>query len=351
MPSPQHTAVVIGAGIVGLHVAQALRKKGYEVFLLERDATLGEQSSGRNSGVIHAGIFYSSGSLKEKTCIEGNRLTYEWLEHLKVPHRRTGKWVVPEADQHDELEPFFAHLQGLPIPHPRLLSEQECSEAEPKLRCLPAIDVPSTGIVDAAAYVNALALYVEHEGSQILRECEITGVKGQTVQTSRGDMAFDLAVNCAGLFSDQIAAMAGLEGYEIRPCRGDYYIMTQCPLSRPVYHLPYRGAPGLGLHLTPTLDEQMLIGPNAFFIEEKLDYRHQSEPDNFKATLQYFLPDWKPSSIKAAYSGNRPKLFYQGNAVNDFTLIQEGAWIHLMGIDSPGLTAAPALALEALALI
>ena len=113
------TAVVIGAGIVGLHVAHALKAKGYDVYILERDDTLGEQCSGRNSGVIHAGIFYQPGSLKEQTCIEGNRLTYEWLERLKVPHRRCGKWLVPEPGQKAQLEPFYQHLISLPIETPQ----------------------------------------------------------------------------------------------------------------------------------------------------------------------------------------------------------------------------------------
>jgi L-2-hydroxyglutarate oxidase LhgO len=340
------TAIVIGAGIAGLHVAHILNEKGYDVFVLEKDPRLGEQTSGRNSGVIHAGIFYESGSLKETSCIEGNRLTYEWLERLKIPHRRCGKWLVPEEGQEGQVEPFYERLRELPIPTPRHVTPTELQECEPQLRSLSAIEVPSTGIVDAAAYVKALAVYLENAGVQLLLNCEVQGVLGEILQTSRGEISFDLAVNCAGLFGDRIASMAGVRDYEIRPCRGDYYILSQDPLSKPVYHLPYQGADGLGVHLTPTLDGQTLLGPNAFFIEEKLDYEHRSSPEAYRRAVQYYLPELKAPRIQLAYSGNRPKLFYKGEAVSDFKLMARDAWVHLLGIESPGLTAAPALARE-----
>ncbi len=338
------TVIVVGAGIVGLHVAHVLNEQGYDVFVLERDATLGEQTSGRNSGVIHAGIFYPSDSLKEQSSIEGNRLTYEWLERLKLKHRACGKWLVPEAGQEAELEPSFEKILGLPIPTPRLLSPTQVKDLQPQLRALPAIEVPSTGLVDAAAYVKALAVYTENNGVQVLTACQVEEIHEQKVKTSRGEMEFELAVNCAGLFADRVAAMAGVEGYEVRPCRGDYYIMNKNLICRPIYHLPYKDAPGLGVHLTPTLDGQTLIGPNAFFIDEKLDYKHNSDAEVFEQAVDYYLPDLQSRPLQPAYAGNRPKLFYNDEAVHDFVVKQEGAWIHLLGIESPGLTAAPALA-------
>lgn len=338
------TAVIIGAGIIGLHFAHALRTKGYEVYLLERDDTLGEQCSGRNSGVIHAGIFYPSGSLKEQSCLEGNRLSYEWLERLKVPHRRCGKWLVPESGQESQLGAFYERLRGLPLQGIRFCRGAEVAAEEPRLRPTEAISVASTGILDAGTYLKNLSIFLEEEGVQVLTHCEVRGVDGHTLRTSRGEMPFDLAVNAAGLFSDEVAAWAGVSGYEIRPCRGDYFIAPHCPLSRPVYHLPYAGEPGLGVHLTPTLDDQLLIGPNAFFIDAKLDYKHRSSEADFLKALAYYLPGQDFPSLHPDYSGNRPKLYHSGKAVDDFTIVQEGGWIHLLGIESPGLTAAPALA-------
>lgn len=343
--------VVIGAGIVGLHIAHILNELGHEVFVLDQESYLAEQSSGRNSGVVHAGIYYEPGSLKEGTCIDGNRLTYEWLERLKVDYRACGKWVVPEEGQEEQLEPFFERVRSLPIPEPSLLTAEEVQKEEPNLRATRGIKIPSTGIVDAAAYVKALAAYLENKGVTILTNCEVQEVDGQTLKTTRGEISFDLAVNSAGLFADEIAEKAGLASYEVRPCRGDYYILPKAPLKRPVYHLPYQGAHGLGVHLTPTLDHQTLLGPNAFFIDDKADYQHRSDPEVFERAIDYYLPDYPHKTITHAYSGNRPKLYHKGQPVSDFTVIYQDPWVHLLGIESPGLTAAPALARHVMKLI
>lgn len=337
-------AVVIGAGIVGLHVSRLLREKGFEVFVLERETRLAEHTSGRNSGVIHAGIFYGNDPFKEEVCIEGNRLTYEWLEKLDVPHQRCGKWIVPEEGQEEELEPFFERISRLPIPKPALLSAAETKKEEPLLRPSKAAFVPSTGIVDAAGYVKALARHVESKGVGIITNCHVTGIKENRLETSRGEINFDRAVNTAGLFCDDIAHMAGLEGYSIRPCRGDYFILSKSPLKRPVYHLPYKKADGLGVHLTPTFDGQMLAGPNAFFIDNKTDYRHRSDSSAFERAVRYFVPSLSSLPLAPAYSGNRPKLYYRDKPLPEFKMIKKENWIHLLGIESPGLTSAPALA-------
>lgn len=343
--------VIIGAGIVGLHVANAFREAGHEVYVLEKEPYLAEHTSGRNSGVIHAGIFYEADSFKEKICIEGNRLTYEWLERLKVPFVACGKWIVPEEGQDDQLEPFFERIRRLPIPSPQLKSPEEVQKEEPLLRKTRAILVPSTAILDAAAYVKSLATFLENQGVKIVLNCRVLETEGQILKTTRGEIPFDRAINSAGLFSDEIARMTGLTDYEIKPCRGDYYLLQKTPIKRPVYHLPYERTHGLGVHLTPTIDHQLLIGPNAFFIEKKDDYRHRSDSAPYEKAVRYFLPDLPQTPLSVAYSGNRPKLFLKGKPYPEFNIIQDGNWIHLLGIESPGLTAAPALANYVLKLV
>jgi L-2-hydroxyglutarate oxidase LhgO len=336
--------IVIGAGIVGLHVANVLQEQGHEIFVLEKMPYLAEHTSGRNSGVIHAGIFYQTGSFKEEVCIDGNVRTYEWLKKLKVPHKACGKWVVPELGQEDQMEVFYEKVRALPIPEARLLSADEVHAQEPALRKTRGILIPSTGILDAASYVKAFATYLENMGVHILLNCLVKEVDANKLQTSRGEIEFDLAINSAGLFSDELAALSGLHDYTIKPCRGDYYVMNQCPVSKPVYHLPYQGAHGLGVHLTPTVDGQTILGPNAFFIEDKNDYVHRSSVEAYEKAITFYLPDIEKPSLQEAYSGNRPKLFFKGGALPEFTIVQQDAWIHLLGIESPGLTAAPALA-------
>lgn len=337
-------AVIIGAGIVGLHIANLLCDKGHEVYVLDKAPYFAEHTSGRNSGVIHAGIFYQTGSFKEHLCLEGNRLTHEWVKKLAVAHDSCGKWVVPEPGQEDDLEPFYERLCALDMPRPEILTASEVKKREPHLRELPAILVPSTGILDAAAYVKALAVFVEQKGVSVILNCEVFEVNGNMLRTSRGEIPFDLAVNSAGLWADVILGMTGVNGYEIRPCRGDYYMISSAPLRRPVYHLPYKNEHGLGVHLTPTLDGQTLIGPNAFFIEEKSNYQHHSDITAYWNSLAFYLPAYDVGQIQPAYSGNRPKLYKDGKAVSEFTIFKHHNWIHLLGIESPGLTSAPVLA-------
>lgn len=340
---PQQT-LIIGAGIVGLHIANALLDKGHEVFVLEKESYLAEHTSGRNSGVIHAGIFYQTGSFKEEICIAGNALTYEWVHKLNVPHRPTGKWVIPEPDQIGDMEAFYERVRQLPIPAPRLYDANAVSTEEPLLRKTPAVFIPSTGVLDASTYVKSMARYIESRGATIILNCHVTGIGPNKLETSRGEIEFDCAINCAGLCADEIAKMTGVTEYEIRPCRGDYYLINAAPLTRPVYHLPHRGGLGLGVHLTPTFDNQTLLGPNAYFIDRKDDYHHASTKDAYEAALAHDLPDYKHPPLQVAYSGNRPKLYHNGQAQPEFVFFKRDNWIHVLGIESPGLTAAPALA-------
>lgn len=344
--------VIIGGGIVGLHIAAAMADAGKgDVLLLDKEDFLGHHTSGRNSGVIHAGIFYKTGSFKEAICIEGNARTYEWAEKLGVPHRRCGKWVVPEEDQDAELEPFFEKITALPVPRPRIVSPSELKTLEPLLRPSRAILVPSTGMIDASDYIRAMVRYVESRGVMIVNPCKVTGVKDGVLETTRGEMPFDLAINSAGLQADEVALMAGIEGYTIKPCRGDYYSIPKAPISKPVYHLPYKDAHGLGVHLTVSVAGELLMGPNAYFIEEKEDYRHRSDPAPYQHAVEYFLPHWTHPPLQQSYAGNRPKLYKDGQPLTEFTFVKQPGWIHLLGIESPGLTSAPAIARHVVGMI
>ncbi|MBI2335795.1 MAG: NAD(P)/FAD-dependent oxidoreductase [Deltaproteobacteria bacterium] len=343
--------VVIGAGIVGLHVAEALRSKGHEVFVLEKEKFLAEHTSGRNSGVIHAGIFYESGSLKEKFCVEGNRLTYEWVKKLKIPFLPCGKLILLEPHQHEQAEKFLEKLKNLKIPEPRWIKASEIETYQPNIRKTDALLIPSSGILDAATYVKQLALYFENQGGQLLLSCEVLEAKPHELTTTRGPIEFDCAINSAGLWCDQFALASGLLGYEIKPCRGDYYVASLPIVQRPIYHLPDPKGLGLGIHFTPTMDNQTLLGPNAFFIEEKSDYHHRSEEAPFQQAIKQDLPGCGTPYLNPGYSGNRPKLFHDGKPVRDFTILQHSNWIHLLGIESPGLTSAPCIAQHVLSML
>lgn len=343
--------VVIGAGIIGLHIANVLRDKGHEVYVLDAAPFLAEHTSGRNSGVIHAGIFYKSSSFKEKICIEGNRLTYEWLQKLSVAYKKCGKWVVAEPGQEEGFDPFYEKLIQLPIPKPLIKSKHEMAQLEPLLRTTRAIFIPSTGILDAADYVKAMARYIESKGASLILNCSVTNMTEHELETSRGPIPYDFLINSAGLNADMIATMSGISGYEIRPCRGDYYVINAQPISRPVYHLPYTEAHGLGVHLTPSLDGQTLVGPNAFFIDSKTDYIPHSDITVYENSVRFYIPTMDKPKLTTGYSGNRPKLFKDGIAVSEFTFIKHKNTLHLLGMESPGLTSAPAIARHVLGLV
>lgn len=336
------TLVIVGGGIVGLHVASTLSDQFDDTFILEQSPYLAEHTSGRNSGVIHAGIFYEQGSFKERFCIEGNELTKNWLKKLDVAHNCCGKLIISSSE--NDLDSFHQKLLSLPIATPQRLTKEQTQEMEPHLKASPSIFIPSTGLVDAAAYVKAMANHLEQQGIQIIKNCVVQSVTENTITTSRDTITFDHAINAAGLSSDDIYKQLGQKSYTIKACRGDYYTTMQKIVSRPIYHVPQKQAQGLGVHITPTLDEQILIGPNAFFIDEKMDYQHKSTKQEFLESLKMDLQSTAHIKLQPGYSGNRPKLFLNDKQMRDFVFETTPNWTHLLGIESPGLTAAPAIA-------
>lgn len=344
--------VVVGQGVVGLHVAIAARDAGHEVYVVEREPRAGEHTSGRNSGVVHSGVYYAPGSLKETLCVEGNPLTYAWLTRLGVAHLRCGKLVIPDAGDEAALEPFEAKVASLPVPAPRRLDRAALRALEPAVAGDDALFIPSTGVMDAAAYVVALRTFARQAGVETLERCAVHGATADTLETTRGPLPFDRAVNCAGLWCDTLADLAGLPGYAVTPYRGDYYVLPQPGLlGRPVYHIARPGDAGLGVHLTPTMEGHVLLGPDVSPIDARDDYRHRSPVDAFAASLRHTLPSAEPAKLVPGWSGNRPKLTFRGDRVPDFVIRAHGAWIHTLGIESPGLTAAPAIARRVVALL
>lgn len=339
--------VIIGSGIVALHLARLILKKNHEVFVLEKESFFAEHSSGRNSGVVHAGIFYQQNSLKEQLCLRGNSLTYEILENLNLPFQKEGKLVTFSEHQMEEQNLFENKLNTLQIPFKTLKSVDPLLE---NLNVHSAVHIQTTGIVDAASYVNAMVRSCEDDGVQILKNCEVTDFDDQKIYSTRGEIEYDFLFNSAGLWADHWAQKDGLN-YEIRPCRGDYYLINQVLHPLPIYPFPDPNAPGLGVHLTPNFDHQTLIGPNAFFIEEKANYAHLSQENEFIEGTKALVKKSDLLKLQIAYSGNRPKLYKKNQAVYDFTIEKVNNRVHLLGIESPGLTAAPALAEYCLQLI
>jgi L-2-hydroxyglutarate oxidase LhgO len=337
---------IIGGGIVGCHLAYRLAKEGREVFLLEKEKALGEQTSTRNSGVIHGGIYYPQGSLKARLCVRGRHLTYEFLQNHDIPHWRCGKIIVAQvASELKALEDLKKQGEDNGVENLRLIDEAEVWKIEPRVRCLAALHSPETGILDMAAYMRVMERMLKGLGVTIVKQCKVTSIDDHNnLMTTRGEMEAESIINAAGLYSDSIARMCGLEGYEIIPHKGDYYNTTEEVIRGLVYPVP-DSPHSLGIHLTRTLGEETLIGPSAIQVSDKDDYEIRTPREEYEKGALAMIPDFNIHRIYPGYSGNRPKVYYHGELQADFVIQkQEKGRVHLLGIESPGLTAAPAIA-------
>jgi len=338
--------VVIGGGIVGCHLAYRFAKKGHETFLLEKEGALGEHTSTRNSGVIHGGIYYLSGSLKAKLCVRGRHLTYDFLKEHAVPHRKCGKLIVAlEEKELQGLETLWKQGEVNGVENLKMIDRDAVQKLEPRVRCLAGLHSPETGILDMAAYIRSMERILTDAGVTIVKHCNVASVSDRNVlSTSRGEMETDILINAAGLHSDEVALLCGLEGYRVVPFKGDYYNTTEEVIRTLVYPVP-DSTVSLGVHLTRTLGGETLIGPSAVKVEEKEDYGIRTPREEFEKGALAIIPDFDIGRIYAGYSGNRAKVSFQGELQTDFVITpQEPGRVHLLGIESPGMTAAPAIA-------
>ena len=338
--------VVIGGGIVGCFVARQMVGKGRDVFLLEKEKALGEHTSTRNSGVIHGGIYYPHGSLKARFCVRGRRLTYEFLRDHSVPHRKCGKLIVAlNGKEIEDLGDLKDLGEGNGVENLRLIDGTEAQKIEPRVRCMAALHSPETGLMDMAAYMRTVERILKGLGVTIVKQCQVLSISEENVlTTTRGEIESDILINAAGLHSDCIATMCGLDRYKIVPHKGDYYSTTEDAVRGLVYPVP-GSTLGLGVHLTPTFGEEMLIGPSVLEVSDKEDYEIRTPREEFEQGARAMIPDLDLGKIYPGFSGNRPKVYDHGELKTDFIIQrQEKRRVHLLGIESPGLTSAPALA-------
>lgn len=338
--------VVIGGGIVGCHIAYLFSKYGNDVFLLEKERSLGEHTSTRNSGVIHAGIYYPKDSLKATLCVRGRHLTYEFLDKYKIPYKKCGKIIVALVEKEFKaIEELKKRGDENGVENLRIIDAGEIKKIEPRVKAPLAIYSPETGILDMGAYMKTMERIIKEAGVNIVKQCKVISIsEDNKIKTTRGEIESELIINSSGLHSDSIARMCGLDGYEIIPIKGDYYNTTERVIYGLVYPVP-DSPHSLGIHLTKTLGDETLIGPSAISCPDKEDYSIKTPREEFVKGALAMVPDLNPQRIYPGYSGNRPKVYYRGQLKMDFVIEkQENGRIHLLGIESPGLTAAPAIA-------
>jgi glycerol-3-phosphate dehydrogenase len=345
------------------------------VFVLEQWPRLGMVTSTRNSGVVHSGIYYQPGSLKARLCIEGNRLTREFCVAHGVPYRNCGKIVVAlHGSETAELERLAAHGRANGVEGLRLVDHRRICEREPHVAGVAALEVPSTGIVIAEELVKAYARVATGQGAVLLPRARAVSLEPRAESIAVGIEVGDPAepqgvvretvearcvVNSAGLQADEVAALLGNRSYHIYPVRGEYAEVARQRsylINALVYPLPHPEQFTLGLHLTRTLWGTVLVGPTARYVESKSDYEHGRLPlEEFLQGARTLLPELELGDLQLAYSGLRPKLVPAGgHGVADFVIARDPAVpraIHLVGIESPGLTAAPAIARRVASLV
>jgi L-2-hydroxyglutarate oxidase LhgO len=357
--------LIIGGGVIGCAIARAISQRWQDVFLVERFPKLGMATSTRNSGVNHAGLYYPKNSLKAKLCVEGNRLTYEFCAKHNVSFRHTGKLVVASnAHENEDLVALKKRAEDNGVEGLRLIGPAEIRAIEPHVSGTAALQVPSTGIVSAEELVHAYARLAASQGASIVTHAQVVSLEpaGRTIRVGLriGDeedsqdetIEARCVINSAGLFADEVAGLLGNHSWKIYPVRGEY-----CEIRGPrstlinnlVYPLPHTDGLSLGVHFTKTLWGSVLVGPTASYVEGKDNYEKNRLPiAEFAHSAKTLLPEIRESDLQLGYSGLRPKLVPpSGSGIADFVITRDLAVpqaIHLVGMESPGLTAAPAIA-------
>lgn len=351
---------IIGAGVVGLAVAAELSKGNETVYVFEKNGRFGQETSSHNSGVIHSGIHYPSGTLKAKLCVKGNAMLYDICERHKIPYKKLGKLTVAiTSEETEEVEKLMQMGINNGVPDLRFLETEEIKKLEPNVNVEKALYTPSTGILEPDELMHHFYEETRRNNAVLATETTVTGLERlpdgyQISGTSVGEkfsVTAKTLINCAGLESDRIAATLGLDvdklGYRLYPCKGDYFrVVGKPPVKMLVYPVP-KGA-GLGIHLTPDMGGGVRLGPNAYYVD-KVTYEVESDEKEFREDVQRFVPSISEHEIAPDSSGVRPKLQGPNDGFRDFVIRHEAdrglfGLINLIGIESPGLTAAPAIA-------
>lgn len=349
---------MIGAGVVGLACAERLSRDGRAVLVVERHASFGRETSSRSSQVIHAGLYHAPGSLKARLCVAGNRSLYAWCERRGVATARTGKHIVATSeDDEAALEAILARAAANGVGLQRV-SAAELAEREPSVIARAALFSPTSGIVDSHALMSSLLAAARCDVAwrhALVRADRVAGGYALAARDASGaetTVRARAVVNAAGLASDDVAAAIGIDvdavGYRQQWVKGSYWRLRGAGKVRSlVYPVPPSDLAGLGIHLTLELDGTLRLGPDVEPLTERRADHVVSERsrDRFFESAARYLRGIVPSDLSPDQAGIRPKLVSPDGTPRDFVIAEESArglpgWVNLLGIESPGLTAA-----------
>lgn len=362
--------VVIGAGVVGLSIATELANPKYYVYVLEKNSSFGQEISSRNSEVIHTGIYYEPGSLKAKTCVDGNKMLYELCIKNNIPYRKLGKLIVAVSKEEEkQLFELFNKGKKNGVKGLKILSQSEVKKIEPYVECTLALFSPDTGIIDSHKLMLHLIQRLKEKGAEVVYNCEVIGISKtssgyiitvkDTLKNEEFKFFSSIVINSTGLNSEQIAEMVGIDTkaqkYNLKYCKGQYFRVNNSKkcgfINHLVYPVPEHENGTLGIHATLDLVHSIRLGPDAQYLERNeidynVDIRKRKE---FLNSVINFLPFLEEDDLMPDLAGIRPKLQGRGEVFRDFIIKEESAlgfpgFINLIGIESPGLTSALAIA-------
>ena len=349
---------IIGAGVVGLAIGAELARQGQQVVLLEKHLCYGQETSSRNSEVIHAGLYYPPDSLKARFCVKGNHILYKLCRENNINFRNTEKLVIARNEKE------IAELQRLKLLGESngagrlvILDKNQLKKTEPRIKGYAALLSPTTGILDSHALMTYYAKTIENNGGILVYDSEVIAIDrvqgGYIIHLVKDNYAFfsHIVINSAGLYADRIAEKAGINvdrsGYRLLYCKGEYFsLRKKLNIERLIYGIPYKD--GLGIHLVINLGGETKFGPNHFYVDN-IDYSVSSgHKEEFYSACSDYFDNINREDLFPDISGIRPRLAQEKNGFRDFIIQEESdkdlpGFINLIGIESPGLTAAPAI--------
>ena len=326
--------LVIGAGVVGLAIAKEISAKNRETIILEKEAKIGQITSSRNSGVIHAGIYYQSNSLKSKFCVEGNKLLYDYAKKFNVPFINTKKIIV--ATDESQMEKIFEikkqatanGVEGLDI-----LNQKQVNQLEPLIKSSGGLHVPSTGIIDQHSLMQSYLGEFENNGGMVSynsivkrismhnKKFEIEVIDNEKNKTK---IICDYLINAAGIFASDIANnIDGLDKQYVPNtylAKGNYFSLNKkLPINHLIYPVPEKIS--LGIHLTLEIDKSIKFGPDAEWVDDPYDYSvNENLKSKFCNSIQRYLPDISEDMLSPSYAGIRPITSKEDRTKRDFTI-------------------------------
>ena len=376
--------VIIGGGIIGLATANEIlrAKKNINIVVLEKSSTVASQQSGHNSGVIHSGIYYKPGSFKAEFCVEGRRTMTEFCEEIEIPVWTCGKLIVATKESDlPKIDNLYERGTQNKVEGLRVVSQEEIKEIEPHVSAIKALHAPGTGIVDYIKVTEVYADQFRHSGGEIFLDTEVIGATESSgkiiIKTNRGEIETKKVINCAGLHSDRIAKMFGLDtNLKIIPFRGEYYTLKKSKeylVKGLIYPVPNPELPFLGVHFTQTMKGYVEAGPNAVLATKREGYRKRDislrdsletftysgfwnllkndwktgiweinrslRKSVFVKSLRELIPEVNGSDLDVGGSGVRAQAVApDGTLIDDFKIEGSENAIHVLNAPSPGAT-------------